>query len=80
MCRDCLTPPPPPDAAADFDSDESVVVEEVSPLLVLEALSFSAAVVVEAVAVGGLAADLLGGGARSAGNMRGLAQVANKSK
>ena len=41
-----------------------MVVELVSPLLLLELLSFSA-VVVEAVAVGGLAADLLGEGANA---------------
>ena len=78
MCRDL-----PEETAAvapdcDFDSDESVVVELVSPLLLLLELSFSAAaVVVEAVAVGGLA-DLLGEGA-IAGHA-GISSVTKKSK
>ena len=75
MCRDF---PSPAEAAAaapcGFDSVESVVVELVSPLLLLEPelelLSFSA-VVVEAVAVGGLADLWRGGRAR---DMRALAR------
>ena len=76
MCRDFPSPPAEAAAAAPcgFDSDESVVVELVSPLLLLEPelepLSFSA-VVVEAVAVGGLADLWRGGRAR---DMRVLAR------
>ena len=76
MCRDFPSPPAEAAVAAPcgFDSDESVVVELVSPLLLLEPelepLSFSA-VVVEAVAVGGLADLWRGGRAR---DMRELAR------
>ena len=76
MCRDFPSPPAEAAAAAPcgFDSDESVVVELVSPLLLLEPelepLSFSA-VVVEAVAVRGLADLWRGGRAR---DMRELAR------